>query len=138
MIGSLIDGFELTRTPFDAVLRDAKAFNEVQTMVYEWNVASKYGLGDEWFKQNGDDFIAKATQLGNIAIQPLTGINIANGYKWFVEAPKTVIKKAKETPLDKTIREIKQIERDVKNIPEILEIKREEKILKDLTKNIKL
>ncbi len=134
MIASLIDGFELTRTPFDSVLRDAKEFSEIQTMIYEWNVASKYGLGDEWFKQNGNNFISKTTKLGNLALQPLTGINIANGYKWFVEAPTTLIKKAKETEIDKIQREIKEIERDVKNIPELLEIKKEEKILKSLTK----
>lgn len=138
MVASLIDGFELTRTPFDAVLRDAKEFSKIQTMIYEWNVASKYGLGDEWFKQNGNNFISKTTKLGNIAVQPLTGINIANAYKWFVEAPTTLIKKAKETEIDKIQREIKEIERDVKNIPELLEIKREEKIIKDLTNNIKL
>jgi len=43
----------------------------------------------------------------------------------------------KETEYDKFQREIKELERDVENIPELLRIKTEEKILKDLTKNIK-
>jgi len=53
------------------------------------------------------------------------------------EAPTTLIKKSKETEYDKFQREIKELERDEENIPELLRIKTEEKILKDLTKNIK-
>ena len=137
MIASLIDGFELTRTPYDAVLRDAKEFNDFFQMTDEWSIASKNGLGNEWFKQNGSKFISSVTKFGNLAVQPLTGINIANAYKWFVEAPTVLIKKAKETEMDKIEREIKEIKRDIKNDEELLEIKREAKVINDLIKNMK-
>jgi hypothetical protein len=95
MIASLSQGFSADRSPLGTVISDAKKFTSIAGDLQEINKGFKEGDPDSVFKEHWLKYGSHLTTAGNVVVQPLTGVNIANIYKYVVEAPTALITRGK-------------------------------------------
>jgi hypothetical protein len=94
-------GFELEALPIKSFVRDIKNSGSLLRHYSKASEAADNGLLDEWFEENRMQIGKDISELATTVALPMTGVNIAHLYKWFVEAPVTAKRLIKPTPEQK-------------------------------------
>jgi hypothetical protein len=86
-VSSIAQGFDAERTPVSAMKTDVETIRSLDNDLEEIQEAMKNGNLKQVFDKNAQKYGKHLTTVGNVVVQPATGVNVKNIYKWFVESP---------------------------------------------------
>jgi hypothetical protein len=92
-LSTLMQGFSVDRTPGSAWVEDFGALASLHGDVSEMIQAADDFKLEEVFEENWPKYMKHLTRGGNVIAQPLTGVNIKNLYKFYIEAPLAIATK---------------------------------------------
>ena len=140
LLSTAIQGFEIGGTAADSIAKDAKRALSVAQMSREWQLASKIGEGERWWDAFGKDYLRAVSEVSNLAIQPATGVNVANVYKYFVEQPLALVERMSENEqreFDQLLREFEREQKEWLDDPDQKEYEETENVIDKINRALK-
>ena len=112
---SAMSGYDPEKSPFGAVKQDLKSATRLYEDMQEIDEAMENGTLDATFRDNMLKYGRNTANAANLVVMPTTGVNVANLYKWVIEAPTALLGKTEEDAIRReTKRMTAEIEKENK------------------------